>query len=164
MPKNKINLLFVDDEEQFLESMKKRLTARDFNVIAVTSGDKAIEAARRYPVDIALVDLKMPGMNGEETLQELKKEHKWMEVVILTGHGSVDSAVSCTRDGAYSYLQKPCELEKLLEVLAQAYKRRLMNKAKIEESKMNELLRQATSDGSALGILRRIKELDNELD
>ncbi len=164
MPKNKINLLFVDDEEQFLESMKKRLEARDFNVIAVTRGDKAIEAARRYPVDIALVDLKMPGMNGEETLQKLKKEHKWMEIVILTGHGSIDSAVECTQSGAHSYLQKPCELEKLLEVLAEAYKKRLMNKAKIDESKMNELLKQAASDSSALGILRRIKELDNEFD
>jgi len=82
----------------------------------------------------------------------------------LTGHGSIDSAVECTQSGAHSYLQKPCELEKLLEVLAEAYKKRLMNKAKIDESKMNELLKQAASDSSALGILRRIKELDNEFD
>ncbi len=110
MEKEKINLLIVDDEEQFLESMKKRLEVRDFHVITVNRGDKAIEAARKHPIDIALVDLKMPGMSGEETLEALKKEHEWMEVVILTGHGSVDSAVECTKSGAYSYLQKPCEL------------------------------------------------------
>ena len=109
MAKKKINLLIVDDEEQFLKSMTKRLEVRDFNVIAVDRGEKAIEAARKHPIDIALVDLKMPGMNGEQTLEALKKQHPWMEVVILTGHGSIDSAVECTKIGAYSYLQKPCE-------------------------------------------------------
>ena len=57
-----------------------------------------------------------------------KKEHKWMEVVILTGHGSVDSAVECTKSGAYLYLQKPCELEQLLDVLKDVYKKRVMNR------------------------------------
>src|SRR4030042_6704586 len=114
MAKEKINLLIVDDEEQFLKSMTKRLEVRDFNVIAVDRGEKAIEAAREHPIDIALVDLKMPGINGEQTLEALKKEHQWMEVVILTGHGSVDSAVECTKSGADSYLQKPCEGEQLL--------------------------------------------------
>ncbi|MEA3436267.1 MAG: response regulator, partial [Thermodesulfobacteriota bacterium] len=85
MEKEKINLLIVDDEEQFLESISKSLELRDFNVIAVNRGEKAIEAAKNNPIDIALVDLKMPGISGEETLKLLKQEHKWMEVVILTG-------------------------------------------------------------------------------
>ena len=125
MEQKKINLLIVDDEEQFSEAMKKRLEVRGFNVLCVNRGDKAIEAARQQTVDIALVDLKMPGISGEETLEALKKEHEWMEVVILTGHGSIDSAVECTRSGAYSYLQKPCELDHLLEVLKDAYKKRV---------------------------------------
>ena len=107
MEKGKINLLIVDDEEQFLNSISKSLEVRDFKVLAVNRGEKAIEAARNNPIDIALVDLKMPGIDGEQTLKALKDEHKWMEVVILTGHGSVDSAVECTKSGAYSYLQKP---------------------------------------------------------
>ncbi len=161
MAKEKINLLIVDDEERFLESTKKRLEVRDFNVIAVNRGDKAIEAARNHPVDVALVDLKMPGMNGEQTLEALKKEHKWLEVVILTGHGSTESAVECTKKGAYFYLQKPCELERLLSVLTDAYKRRVMNKMTIKQDRMEEILGMADS-GSPLGILRRIRELDEE--
>ena len=160
MDKNKINLLLVDDEEEFLKSMSTRLEVRDFNVIAVNRGEAALEAARNNPVDIALVDLKMPGIDGEETLKALKKEHEWMEVVILTGHGSVDSAVECTKSGAYLYLQKPCELEQLLDVLKDAYKKRIMNRKNIEEKKMNELLKISQSS-SPREILRRLKEIDN---
>ncbi len=130
-------------------------------MLAVDRGEKAIEAARKHPIDIALVDLKMPGMNGEQTLEALKKEHQWMEVVILTGHGSVDSAVECTRIGACSYVHKPCELDQLLPVLAQAYKKKVMNRMNIGETRMNELL-EMTSCSSPLGILQRVKELDEE--
>lgn len=159
MSDTKINLLIVDDEEQFLESISKSLTVRDFNVIAVNRGEKAIEAARKNPIDVALVDLKMPGINGEETLKALKAEHRWMEVVILTGHGTIDSAVECTKSGAYSYLQKPCSLDELMESLKDAYKKKVMNKKKIEEKKMDELLKISLS-GSPRDIMRRLKELD----
>jgi DNA-binding NtrC family response regulator len=161
MNKDKINLLIVDDEEQFLSSISKSLEVRDFNVIAVNRGEKAVEAARSTPIDVALVDLKMPGIDGEETLKKLKAEHRWMEVIILTGHGTVDSAVECTKSGAYSYMQKPCDLDHLLEALKSAYKKRVMNKKKIEEKKMNDLLKVSFS-GSAREILRRLKEIDKE--
>lgn len=159
MEKNKINLLFVDDEDQFLTSMSKRLGARGFHVLAVNRGEKAVETARTHPVDIALVDLKMPGMNGEETLRALKQEHAWMEIVILTGHGSIDSAVECTQSGAHSYLQKPCDLEQILEVLKEAYKKRVMNRRRIGETQMAELL-QGVNPGSPREVLRRLKEID----
>ncbi len=161
MEKEKINLLIVDDEVQFLESMKKRLEVRDFNVIAVDRGEKAIEVARKQPVDIALVDLKMPGLDGEQTLEALKKEHEWMEVVILTGHGSVDSAVELTKSGAYSYLQKPCELDRILQVLVEAYKKKVMNKMKIDDERMDKFLKVAAV-GSPRAILKKIRELDQE--
>lgn len=159
--KDKINLLIVDDEEKFLESMTKRLEVRGFNVIAVSRGEKAVEAAREYPVDIALVDLKMPGMNGEQTLEVLKKEHPLMEVVILTGHGSIDSAIECTKRGAHYYLQKPCELDRLLDVLMEAYKKRIMNKMRISKERLEEVLGMADTD-SALTILGRLKEMDTQ--
>jgi DNA-binding NtrC family response regulator len=161
MESKKVNLLIVDDEEQFLRAMTKRLEIRGFNVIAVDRGEKALAAADQHPIDVALVDLKMPGMDGEKTLTALKEKHQWMEVVILTGHGSIDSAVKCTQSGAYSYLQKPCELECLLEVLTEAYKRRVMNKAKIKEEQMQQLLGPALSQ-SPLVILEKIKELEQE--
>ena len=159
MADNKINLLIVDDEEQFLASISKSLQVRDFNVIAVNRGEKAIEAARKNPVDVALVDLKMPGVDGEETLKALKAEHKWMEVVILTGHGTIDSAVEATKSGAYSYLQKPCGLDELMECLKEAYKKKVMNRKKIEEKKMADMLK-ISLYGSPREIMRRLKEID----
>ncbi|MEJ2639612.1 MAG: response regulator [Desulfosarcinaceae bacterium] len=140
MNSNGINLLIVDDEEDFLSAIGRSLTLRGFNVISVNSGAKALAAARERPVDIALVDLKMPGMDGQTTLEALKKEHASMEIVILTGHGTIDSAAACSREGAYAYLQKPCEFETLLETLGQAFKRVVMHQKQIEEEKMDALL------------------------
>jgi len=161
MEKEKINLLIVDDEDQFLESIKKSLELRDFNVMAVNRGEKAVEVAKNNAIDIALVDLKMPGISGEETLKLLKQEHKWMEVVILTGHGAIDSAVECTKSGAYSYLQKPCELDQLLETLQDAYKKKVMNRKQIEEKKLNQLLNISISSRPR-EILRKLREIDND--
>lgn len=155
----KINLLFVDDEEKFLEATTKRLEARDFHVLAVDRGEKAIEAARKNPVDIALVDLKMPGIDGETTLKALKQEHPWMEIVILTGHGTIESAVECTRTGAYSYLQKPCDLDQLMNVLKDAYQKRVMNKNKIDKNRLDKML-EISQSRSPRDILKRLKEID----
>jgi DNA-binding NtrC family response regulator len=159
MKESKINLLIVDDEEEFLASIAKSLQVRDFNVVAVNRGDKAIEAANQYPIDVALVDLKMPGISGEETLKALKKQHKWMEVIILTGHGTIDSAVEAIKGGAYEYLQKPCSMDELLETLKNAYKKKVMNKQNIDAAKMREMLSLSLVE-SPLGILRRLKEID----
>lgn len=159
MEPTKINLLIVDDEEQFLNAIGRSLELRDFNVVTVNRGEKAIQAARKQPIDIALVDLKMPGIDGEETLKALKKEHQWMEVVILTGHGTIESAAECTRSGAYSYLQKPCDLNQILETLKNAYQKKVMNRKKIEKEKMDSLLKLSLSS-TPLGILRKLKEID----
>lgn len=157
--KEKINLLIVDDEEQFLDSIRKSLELRGFNVIAVNRGEKAIEAAKTNPIDIALIDLKMPGISGEETLRTLKQGNRWLEAVILTGHGAIDSAVQCANLGAYTFLQKPCELNSLIEALQGAYKKNVMCKKMIEEKEMNELLN-ISSSSTPRGILRRLLELD----
>ncbi|MEX1310640.1 MAG: response regulator [Candidatus Sulfomarinibacteraceae bacterium] len=159
MKKDKINLLIVDDEERFLESISKSLELRDFNVIAVNRGEKAIEVAKQQDIDVALVDLKMPGISGEETLRQLKQENKWLEVVILTGHGAIQSAVDCTKIGAFSYLQKPCELSALIEALQAAYKQKVMNRRQIEEKKLEKLLQISTLT-SPRDILRRLREID----
>ena len=161
MQTNKINILIVDDEEQFMSSISRSLAVRDFNVVTVNRGEKAIDAARSQPFDIALVDLKMPGMDGEATLKALKKEHKWLEVVILTGHGTIDSAAECTRSGAYSFLQKPCELDQLLEALTSAYKKKVMNKKKMDERKMDELMKISLTR-SPREILRKLREIEKE--
>ena len=161
MSTEKINILIVDDEEEFLNAIRRSLELRDFVVFTANRGEKALEVAKANPVDIAIVDLKMPGMDGLQTLEELKKAYSWMEIIILTGHGTIDSAVEATRTGAYSYLQKPCEVETLMEVLIEAYKKRVMNKQQIKERKMNELLK-ISKTHSAREILRKLKEIDQK--
>lgn len=105
----------------------------------------------------------MPGMTGEEVLEALKKEHADMEVIILTGHGSIDSALHCTRAGSYGYLQKPCETNELLSVLRDAYTRRVQRRLELDEARMGQLLSSAVSE-SPLAVLRWLKELDRSRD
>jgi len=158
---DKIKLLIVDDEVQFLESIARRLEMRDFDVTKASTGKEAVEAARTDKFDLALLDLKMPGMDGKQVLEILKSEHKYLEVIILTGHGSMDSAVECTKLGAFSYLPKPYELENLLDILKQAYEARLKKKFESDRSRMDKILDMATGS-SALSILRELRKLDNE--
>jgi len=155
----KIKLLIVDDEVRFLETLSKRLSIRDFDVTPVTNGTEALETARKKRFDLALVDLKMPGMTGEQLLEALKTEHPDIEVVILTGHGSIGSAVQCTQAGSYSYLQKPCETEELLSVLRDAYTKRVQRRLEIDTARMEEMLNTAVGE-SPLAVLRRLKEMD----
>lgn len=156
-----INLLIVDDEKDFLTSISRSLELRGMQVHCAVRGDAAIEIARNNPIDIALVDLKMPGMNGQQTLEALKKEHPSMEIVILTGHGTIDSAAACTRSGAYAYLQKPCEFEKLMETLVQAYKKKVMAKKQIEEKKLDAILKISLGD-SPRRILEKLAQFDQQ--
>ena len=156
----KIRLLLVDDETQFLETICKRLELRNFEVTPVNSGEEAIEVARKNEFEIALVDLKMPGMSGEQVLETLKKEHKFLEVIILTGHGSIDSAIRSTKLGAYYYLQKPCELEMLLQVLKEAYQKRIQKKHGYKDEELEKIISRMTTN-SSLEILQNLKKLDN---
>jgi DNA-binding NtrC family response regulator len=156
----KIKLLIVDDEVQFLDSIARRLELRDFEVTKASNGQEAIDAARRAHFDLALLDLKMPGLNGQQVLEILHREHKYLEIIILTGHGSLDSAMECARLGAYKYLPKPYELDQLLETLRAAYQARLTKKFEADEARM-ERLRQLAVGQSALGILRALRELDD---
>ena len=158
---DKIRLLIVDDEVKFLDSISKRLELRGFDVAKASNGKDAVETARNEKFDLALLDLKMPGMDGREVLEILKKEHKFIEIIILTGHGSLESAVECTKLGAYGYLPKPYELDSLLEVLKEAYEARLKKKFERDQTRMQKMMQIATGS-SPLGILRALRELDDE--
>jgi DNA-binding NtrC family response regulator len=156
---DKIKIMIVDDEERLLQTLAQRLRLRDFDVQTFNNGQEALVAARQEEFDLALVDLKMPGLSGEQVLNLLKEEHPLLEVIILTGHGSIPSAVHCTQAGSYNYLQKPCETDELLEVLKDAYQRRVQRKLQVDQEKMEMLLGIATGE-SPLGILRRLKNMD----
>ena len=156
-----IRLLLVDDEVQFLNAIARRLRKRGFDVTTASNGHEAIEIAREEKFDIAILDLKMPKMDGGEVLKALKKEHRFLEAIILTGHGSLESAVELTKVGAFSYLPKPYELNKLLETIADAYQERLRKKFAADQEKMDELISLATSQ-SPLGLLKSLSKLDDE--
>lgn len=156
----KIRLLIVDDEEAFLSAMARRLEMRGFEVSKAVNASQALETARADHFDLALVDLKMPGMDGKELLGILKEEHRFLEVIILTGHGSMESAVECTKLGAYGYLPKPYEIDKLLETLRDAYETRMKKKFDADEERIDRIMAAAVGE-SPLGILRRLRELDD---
>jgi len=158
-----IRLLFVDDEEEFLHTMKGRLEMRGFEVTTVSDGEEALVLANAKPFDVALVDLRMPGLSGRAVLDELKRQHKLLEVIILTGHATIDSAVECAKLGAHSYLTKPYDFVELLSVLRGAYEQRLRRKFQHDQKRQEELTRLALG-GSSLNILQRMRELDAEED
>ena len=155
-----IKLLIVDDETRFLNAIAQRLSKRGFDVQTASNGPDAIALAEQEKFDIALLDLKMPGMDGGEVLKVLKQAHQFLEAIILTGHGSLESAVELTKLGAFGYLPKPYELEELIEVLKDAYEARLKKKFAADETKMEKLMTAASGEGP-LGILRKLKELDD---
>jgi len=159
--KKQIKLLIVDDEEKFLIATAERLGLRDFDVTTAAEGKQAIKAAKKGKFDVAILDLRMPGMDGMELLQILKKKHKYLEVIILTGYASVDSAVEATKLGAFSYLEKPYNFEKLLEVLKEAYKTRLRKKFE-HDKKRTEEIELLAMGSSPMGIFRSLRRLDDD--
>ena len=106
-PENTIKILLVDDEVKFLKAVSDRLAIKGFDVTTADNGDDAVAAAGKGGFDVAVVDLQMPGMDGTQVLKALKENHKFIEIIMLTGHATVDSAVECTRLGAFKYLEKP---------------------------------------------------------
>ena len=161
---NQIKLLIVDDETRFLGTLTQRLRLRGFDVTAVDNGKEAIETAKTGEFEIALVDLKMPGMDGERVLELLKKNDPFIEVIILTGHGSLESSVACSKLGSHGYLQKPCETVELLQILKDAYKSRVRKKKKLTDEKMDQLTSSSQGDDqmALLRILKRMEQEENE--
>ena len=124
-------VLVVDDELDFLETIVKRLKARKIEVTGVESGFKALDAVMAQDVDVVILDVKMPGMDGIETLREIKKKQPLVEVIMLTGHASVESGIQGMQLGAFDYVMKPVALDELLEKMRQAYERKLINQGKV---------------------------------
>ncbi len=133
---------------------------RGFLVTTAIDAVAALEAVKGQTFDLALVDLRMPGMDGQELLAILTREHKWIEVIILTGHGSLETAVECTKLGAFGYLPKPYEIEKLLETLRDAYQARMQKKFEADLERVEKIMEAAVGE-SPLGILRKLRELDD---
>ena len=124
------NILLVDDEERFRTNLSKMLTAQGFEVTAVDSGLKALDELAQQSYDVILLDMRMPAMNGLETLAAIKQSHPEAEVIFLTGHASVDAAAEIIRLGGSEYLLKPCPLEEVIAKIETAFERKLARQEK----------------------------------
>lgn len=130
----KIKLMLVDDEERFLSTTKKLLEKRGYDVITSSSGSEALEKLHSHTVHVVILDVKMPGMDGMETLKEIKRLHPLTEVIMLTGHATVESAVDGMKTGAIDYLMKPCDIEELIERASQAFDKRTQVEERIRSA------------------------------
>ncbi len=125
-------ILLVDDEERFRSNLSKMLTAEGFEVTALDSGPRALDELARQSYDVILLDMRMPAMNGLETLAAIKQDHPDTEVIILTGHASVDAAMEIIRLGGSEYLLKPCPLEEVIAKIELAYERKLARQERVQ--------------------------------
>lgn len=129
-------VLVVDDEPDFLETIVKRLKRRRVDATGVNSGRVALDLLEKEHFDVVILDVRMPGMDGIETLKEMKKRRPLMEVIMLTGHASVESGVQGMQFGAFDYVMKPAEIDDLLEKVRQAYERKSIHEEKLKENKV----------------------------
>ncbi|MBU0463760.1 MAG: response regulator [Proteobacteria bacterium] len=136
----KIKLLLVDDEKPFLDTITKRLEKREFNVSAVYSGKEALaELENNKSIEVIILDVKMPGMDGIETLGEIKKRFPLVEVIMLTGHATVETAIDGMKVGAFYYLMKPCDIDVLVTKVEDAAAKKRRHDEKIMEARMKEI-------------------------
>jgi len=121
MSKAAIRVLIVDDEDRFRETTAAILTKRGFEVRAVADGSEAVQEVKKDDVDVVVLDIKMPGMDGNEALREIRSIKPKLAVIMLTGHGTLESAVEGLRHGVFDYLTKPCAIDLLAQKIRDAY-------------------------------------------
>ena len=126
-------ILIVDDEVEFLETVVKRLRHREVSVRSAHSGEEALELLDEAPADVVVLDVKMAGMGGIQALREIKSRHPLTEVIMLTGHASVEAAIEGMELGAFDYLVKPTDVEELLFKIQDAYEKKSIQEAKIDK-------------------------------
>ncbi|GAU09169.1 response regulator [Desulfoplanes formicivorans] len=133
-------VLLIDDEEGFVQTMAKRLGKREMEVIKAFSGQEALDVlAGNNLIDVAVLDVKMPGMDGIETLKAIKKDYPLVEVIMLTGHATVESAIDGMKMGAFDYLMKPCDIDQLIAKIDEAKTKKLKHEEKIIDAQMREI-------------------------
>ncbi len=134
-------VLLVDDEEQFVDTLAQRLRTRGFDVDVASNGDDAISYVEAHDVDVVVLDVLMPGRDGIETLREIKRINPNVEVMMLTGHGSVDSAITGMKLGAYDYLMKPTDTLELVEKINKARSRKAEHEDRIRQAEVDRLVK-----------------------
>jgi len=130
---NSFKALFVDDEEDFLKTLIKRLKKRKVSAESAANGEEALMLLSQQPVDVVVLDVRMSGMDGIEVLREIKKSYPLIEVVMLTGHASMEVAIEGMEIGAFDYLIKPVDIDELVYKLQDAYQKKRLQEKKIKK-------------------------------
>lgn len=137
----KASVLVVDDEEQFLDVFSKRLEGRGLKVDKATTGEEALKRVKGKDFDTIILDMMMPGISGLDTLKKLKEENPDAQIIILTGHATVEKGVEAIKAGAVDFLEKPVDINKLLEKIGDAQHKRMIIVEKKSEEAVKELLK-----------------------
>jgi len=137
-----ISVLLVDDEETFVETLAKRLTLRRFDVFKATRADRAFATLKENPIDVVLLDVRMPDLDGIEATKTIKGSHPLVEVILLTGHASMEASLEGMKMGAFDYLLKPVNIDELVYKIEDAHR-----KKHLQEEKIRRLAEQADEDG-----------------
>lgn len=137
----KANVLLVDDEEQFLKVFSQRLEGKGLKVDTSTTGEEALKKVKGKDFDAIILDLVMPGMSGIETLKRIRSENPDLQIILLTGHATVEKGVEAMKTGAVDFLEKPADLNKILEKVAEAKRKRVLLVEKKHEEHIKELLK-----------------------
>jgi DNA-binding NtrC family response regulator len=138
-----MQILLVDDEERFLETTGKLLARKGITALTASSGMEALETLRAKSVHVVVLDVKMPGMDGVATLREIKRQFPLVEVIMLTGHATVDSAVEGLKSGATDYLTKPTDIDELIQKAREAFEKRQHLEEKIRVAQSRKVMRTA---------------------
>jgi len=136
-------VLIVDDEQDFVEMFSLRLTTQGEKVFTVFNGREALKVLESTPIDVVILDIRMPGMDGIDVLKEIKKHHPIIEVILLTGHGSTETAVEGMKLGAFDYLMKPADFEDIKIKLENARRRKDEQEERIRKAEVRLLLRRS---------------------
>lgn len=133
-------VLLVDDEPGFVETMVKRLNKRDLDIVPAYNGQEALDRlATDSQIEVVILDIKMPVMDGMEALAKIKAKHPLVEVIMLTGHATVESGIEGMKMGAFDYLMKPCDTDELVVKVEEAAARKRKQEEKIMEARLRNI-------------------------
>lgn len=135
-----VKVLLIDDEPQFVEVLAERLEARGFRMQTALSGDQGLAKLQEQEADVVILDVQMPGRDGVETLREIKRIKPLVEVIMLTGHATIESGIQGLKLGAYDYLMKPTETEDLVGKILRAYARKSEQEERIRRAEIDKII------------------------
>jgi DNA-binding NtrC family response regulator len=134
------NVLLVDDEIEFVETFSERLELRDLEISKAFNGEEALQVLEtNRTIELVILDVKMPGMDGIETLAEIKKRYPLVEVIMLSGHADVESAIDGMKQGAFDYLMKPCDIDQMVAKVTEAAAKKRQHEEKIIQARIKEI-------------------------